>query len=122
MCDGVWCDRIRVTSQAFQVTSTSKFRVPPSSHPAVLQFVSIANFGFASGGTIEFDLSDGEVRYKYSLFSGPARNISIPFTNAFFHVLNAFPIALEAVLSVVGGADPKAAAVSFHKRFVAEIL
>lgn len=107
---GGWTSWVWVREAEGQVVvhGVAPWRVPEEARAAVTTYVTRANFGMLIGN-FEFDLDDGELRYKTSLdFEGCELQPGL-VRNLVTSNVKTMDRYLPGLASVIDGADPRAA-------------
>ena len=111
---------VRIDLEEFLYYAVAPVRVPEDVRPAVVEFITRANYGMRIGN-FELDYSDGEVRYKSSinfedevLTDEAIRNAIYPAVQTIDRYLPGLlrvgfggATPLEAIEEIEGGADAK---------------
>lgn len=85
--------------------------VPAAGRPAVLEFLTRANYGLLEGG-FEIDLDDGEARFKTSVHAVEFDHLDRELAHALSFNLAVFGMYSRGLAAVAGGASSPADAIT----------
>jgi hypothetical protein len=102
--------QVRELDEQFVFYSICPLNVPERKRPAVMEFLTRANYGLVIGN-FEMDLDDGEIRYKASLDAESCELSLGMVKNAVYANVLMMDKYLPGILSILGGNVPPAEAI-----------